>query len=536
MVRNYNEITSPSFSNDVRALLLLLNRSWRTIVVCVALFVVLGVAYLWYATPKYVSAAEILIDPRPRQQTEDGVAPTGLGTSSAGADIALVQSQIGVIGSRSALNTLIDEFGLLEDPEFGDSNGQPSRVINTIKSIIYGPTYTSRGVRSPHDRALEKLGKALKVERAGNTYIVLISVESNSAQKSAQLANGLVNIYQQILQSRASKSNAETASAIEARLGDLQKDYVEARRVIEVFRSKNKLVGAQSLPINEQQLRDLTSQLTQASLETQSAKAALEQTKLLATQKVGFGISDNALSSGVIDTLRNGYQNALNQRVSLSVTLGPKHPQMLALNERIASIERSLRTEYDRMSIKAKSEYDAARTKEAALQALLNKLENKQTVANAATVRLQELEKIAAAKSQLYQNLLGRALKMREQVVLPVSTVQILASAEPPSTPAKPRFLITILLAAIIGFVVGITVFLIREIKSLMSPAPKDRDQRSSRKDGLVAAGPDAIAATTSAPTPQSQPAGNLAHAERGPRRRTRMPMPPLPRQSGNRV
>nr|WP_321444666.1 GumC family protein [uncultured Cohaesibacter sp.] len=536
MVHPDMESNSANFADDVRKLLFLIKRSARVITVCVALSVLLGVAYLWYATPKYVSSAEILIDPRPRQQTQDGAAPTGLGTSSAGADIALVQSQIGVIGSRSALNALINEFDLLDDEEFGNANGQPSRLTSLIKSVIYGPSYASRGTRSPHDRALEKLGKAVKVERAGNTYIIVISVESNSAQKSADLANGLVKIYQGNLQSRASRSNAETASAIEARLDGLQKDYVEARRAVEVFRSKNKLVGAQSLPINEQQLRDLTSQLTQASFETRNAKEALEQTNRLATEKVGVGISNNALSSTVVDGLRNSYQNALNQKVSLSVSLGPKHPQMLALDERIANIESSLRSEYRRMSLKAKSEYEAARNKEASLQSLLNSFEQKQTVANAATVQLEELEKIAAAKSRLYQNLLERALKIREQVVLPASTVQILAPAEAPSTPAKPRFVITILLAAILGAVVGVMLFLLGEIKRIMGPTPKGRDRQSRRKEEMVSANTVSIAAVASTPKTQSQSTGNLAYSSPAPRNQARRPMPPFPRQSSNRA
>ena len=81
------------------------------IVAFVAALTVGGVlGYIWTTTPLYDASVEILIDPRQRQTVESEITPTGLGSSAAGADTLLLESQVEVLtkgGPLGTTNTLV---------------------------------------------------------------------------------------------------------------------------------------------------------------------------------------------------------------------------------------------------------------------------------------------------------------------------------------------------------------------------------------------------------------------------------------------
>src|SRR5262245_1663707 len=96
-----------TLADDLRLVIRAFAHRWRMFLGIIVAFVFAGLLYIWFATPGFQSTVEILVDPRARNVVEGEVTPSGLGSSSFGADTALVDSQVGIITSRSVLGALI---------------------------------------------------------------------------------------------------------------------------------------------------------------------------------------------------------------------------------------------------------------------------------------------------------------------------------------------------------------------------------------------------------------------------------------------
>lgn len=433
---------------------------------CGLVALLLAIAYVWTATPGYQSTAQLMLDPRPHDLIAGALAPSGLGSSAVGADTALVESQLSLIDSDTALDALIARFHLLDDPEFNrpKSASLLSSVSSVVKRLLYGPNYASFNQPAPGEQVLQRLHKAIVVRRDGDTYLVTVTATSESPQKAADLANGLARIYFQQQQQAADEASTQAVDALEARLAGLKADADAAAHAVEDYRAAHGLLAADNLPIGQQQLRDLATQATQAAADTQAARSALDQARQLAAAPSAGALAGNALTSPAALELRTELDQAASEAEALSATLGPKHPQLVAARSKVKSLETALRAEFARIVRQAQTAYDGATTKERALKAALAGGEARQATANTATVELTALSRDAAAKAAVYQSFLDRATQLRKQVALPNTTARIVSPARPSATPSQPRVPLIVGLAVVVGLALGTGLAWLRHI------------------------------------------------------------------------
>lgn len=445
-----------TLGDDIRTLARIFGHRGWMIAAIVASFLVVGILYLWSATPGYTSLVEILVDPRARNVVEGEVAPSGLGSSSFGADTTLVDSQAGIITSRSVLDALIDQNDLLYDPEFGRrGESMSASIADAVKAVLYGPNASAYDSQSPYDRAIEKLEQAIAVERVGNTYILRIAVTTGAADKSAILADGLAKLYLAEGQVAANSSSDEAASALEARLDALKQQAEAAQQAVETYRAAHNLIGADNLPVDEAQLRDLNDQVTAASIATEDANARLEELRRLATLPASASVSSNILTSPVALDLRAQLQLAIADVQSLSASLGPRHPNLVRAQERRAALEQALSQEFTRIVATAESDYQTALGKQQSLEALRADYVARQGSANSAGVELGNLQRVADTQTAVYQSFLTRSIQARQQVALPASTARIISPALPSSEPSEPKVTVVLGAAIFLGVAIG---------------------------------------------------------------------------------
>lgn len=442
----------PTFADDLRTFVGAFTSRWRLIALVMAIALGLGVAYLWTAKPGYTSSVDIFIDPRERKMVDLDVAPTGMGSSSQGADTALVESQVAILRSRSVLSTLIRREGLESDGEFGGaaSEGLVAALRQGAKALVYGPNAGSYGQMSPLDLALDKLDKAVRIKRVGQTYVLNVSVTTGAPDRSAKLANALAGIYLAEGQQAGDDSALETARSLEARLEELRRTSEASQRAVEDYRKEQGLIGAQGALVDERQLAELTAQVVSASIATKSARAALEEVR-----RGGADPSSSILSSDIATQLRLQLDQALSEEKIAAATYGDRHPRLVRARENRQSLQRALQAELSRVSERAASDFQKASETEASLKALLDQYEARLAGSNAASVRLRELEEAAARDRALHDSFATRARQAREQISLPTTTARIISVAEPASRPSEPRVAIVLAVALFLGGVAG---------------------------------------------------------------------------------
>ena len=445
--------TEPAtLSDDLRGLISVYARRWRLILTTIVFFLVLGVGYIWLATPQYMSSVDIFIDPRERNLLNLGVAPSGLGSSSQGADTALVESQISILESRWVLDRLIRQENLETNAEFGaaTSEGLSALLRSWAKTIVYGPNVQSYDSMSPFDRALLKLDKSLKVKRVGQTYVINVAMTTRSPDLSSRLANALAQIYLDEGQNAGDTSAVESARSLEARFAELKQASDESQRQVEAYRNAQGLISSQGVLFDERKLADLSTQVMTATIATKAAKSALDEITRSAQSAGNF-----VLSTDVGGQLRLQLDRAISDEQALIRTYGERHPRLADARERRQSVEAAFAAEIGRARARAQSDFEKASDTEKSLKALLAEAESRVNTTNSASVKLRQLEEIAERDRTLYETFATRAQKARAQVSLPTTTARIISQAEPASRPSEPRVPIVLGVALFLGVLAG---------------------------------------------------------------------------------
>ena len=504
-------------------------RRWYVVVGVGALTVMAALAYIWFATTLYTSSVEILIDPRSRQTVEGEVSPSGLGTSAAGADTLLLESQVELLRSHNIIDALIKAEQLDRDPEFAGTPSSDNWLKTLVKSVIYGPNSELARSMSPYDRTVRKLRRRIEVDRKRNTYVISISVAAESAEKAALLANRLAEIYVADVNEAGASATREAATALSSRLDALRDAVNKAASAVETYRRDNNLVSANQTLVVEQQLGDLNRELARARLDLQSAQARRNQFKAAveAARTAGDEASvDGALGqSDVVSRLQTRLADIEGQYAELALVYQERHPRLRRLSERRDALKTALNQEFARVSERLEVAYKTALEKAEALQKDVAALEGRMAVSNESSVQLRELEREAASVQAVYESFLRRSKEAREQIDIPQSTARIISAAYPASKPSDPPALL--ILVASMGLGLGLGV-LAAVATSLFAAAPAVAPAREEpRRDGGARGGnapagrPDPRPDPKPGPTPAPAPKPKVATRPKGATRST---------------
>lgn len=449
-----------SIGEELRALGLVLWDNLRLIVLVTLGTVALALLYIWTATVLYTSHVDLLIDPRARQTVESEVTPGGLGSSAAGADTLLLESQVEILLSQGVLDRLIKQEKLTDDPEFaggGGGGGLIGTAVFAAKSLIYGPRVGRFASESAYDRTVEKLRERISVERQRNTYVIRATVKAEDPEKAARIANALAEIYIADVNEAASRSTGEAAGVLATKLEELRASLNRAASAVETYKQDNNLVGTGSSLVVERQLDDLNADLSRARSQAQDSRAQLNQLE----QAVRGGISSetqvpDSAGSTVLTQIQTRLAEAESDLAELRSVFADRHPRIRRAEQRIASIREALRGEYTRILERRRVGLKVAEEKVASLEAALATRAQNVAASNTDSIELRELEREAASIRSVYEGFLTRSKEAREQVGIPSSTARLISEAYPASKPSDPPAVLLLIASIVFGLGLGV--------------------------------------------------------------------------------
>jgi uncharacterized protein involved in exopolysaccharide biosynthesis len=418
----------------------------------------LGIAYLWTAEVQYTSTSEILIDPRSKQLLERQIAPTGLGSSSLGPDTILLDSQIEVIRSSLVLDKVIEKNGLLQDAEYGSASTVSSQSVagDIARWILRGPQSTTIPNEVPLDKALRKLNENLRVSRKNNTYVVAISVNSSDRFKAADVANSISAIYVDESNASANAVAVEASSALSERLQKLQKEAAGADRKVEEYRTKTGLTESSANALVEQQLKELTSILTNAKIATQEEEAKWREIEPVKPTDLRRLPSITKEISPQLSDLMAQLTAAQSREESVKAVYLPRHPLLKSAVKQRAVVERAISTEISGIKSRQRALFEAAVNKELEIEAKVTALETKSSELRMASLQLNELIAEATLRNEVLASFKNGARQAEEQIGLPASTVRIITRATPSSRPSSPKAMLLLAAACGMGIMLGV--------------------------------------------------------------------------------
>jgi uncharacterized protein involved in exopolysaccharide biosynthesis/Mrp family chromosome partitioning ATPase len=398
-------------------------------------------------TPKYTATAQLYVDPRELQLVDRELTPRAQDISGL---TMVVESQARLITSNNVLLQVIQDTGLVRDPEFG---GESKGVFASLPGLFgfeFRPTAEQQ--KLVQMGTLEALSRHINVRKTDRTFIVDIEVWSYDPAKAAMLANAISNAYlSESKQSQAAAARRATTD-LSGRLKELQERLRNAENALAVYKAQNNFVGTQDTLISDQQLSASNQRLAAARALTLDAQAKYDQIEAGRRASTDAGAIPEALQSPTIANLRAQYADARKRDAELRSELGPLHPALRQIEKQVEDLRRTINEEIDRFAQSAKNDLTRARDYEASLNKALEAQKRQSVQMSQASVRLRELERDVEASRDVYQSFLKRSRETEEQESLNTSSARIIGDA---TVPQRRTFPPAMSLLAMIGFGFG---------------------------------------------------------------------------------
>jgi len=362
---------SPGFAAlpaiDVKKIWSVLWRGKITIVLSTVAAVGLAALFVLMVPHKYTATTQILIDPTDLRAMQNDVATT---IPQSDAAVLQVESQARVIASDNVLRRVVIAEGLDQDPEF----------MRGAMAQKYGPL-----------AALNELAKHVQVKRSERTYVVDISVTSESPAKAARIANAIAQAYLTEQTEVRANSARQISQALTARLKELQSRVRDAEQKVEAYKASHNIVGANGELVNEQQLSALNAQLSTARARTSEAKARLDQVESVLHTKSPIGAFPEAVQSPTSSLLRSQYAEIMRRDAEQKSSLGERHPAVIEIEAQGARLQKLIEDEVARIAQSDRAEYERAKADEEMLSRQVDALKNTAVSTNESLVGLREL-------------------------------------------------------------------------------------------------------------------------------------------------
>jgi polysaccharide biosynthesis transport protein len=403
-------------------------------------------------TPRYKSEARVLLEMREniffRPDAEK------MTERVATVDQEAVTSQVQLILSRDLAREVIKKLNLGEKPEFDPvlRGSGLWRSVLSLTGIIKDPlgmTHEERVYRSYYERL-----SAFQVEK---TRVIAIEFESQDPQLAAQVANCVADTYLRFQQAAKQDQTRAAGTWLSGEIERLRTNLAQAEAKVEQYRSKTNLfIGNNNTTLSNQQLGDFNGQLAAARAQKADAeaKAKLIRNALKAGTPIEFSDITNS------ELMRRLSEQQVTLRAQLaeqSSTLLDQHPRIKELRAQIADLERQMRGEADRLARSLENDAKLASSKVDEQSLALDALKRQAASTNEQDVQLRALERDAKSQRDLLESYLAkfREASARDSIGAAAPDARIISTAAVSTTPAWPKKLPTILVAALATLVLS---------------------------------------------------------------------------------
>lgn len=438
-------------------------RSGRIVVATTLAGAVLGVLVA-LATPKhYISTAEVIVDPRDIKIGERDLTAGGLPSD---ATLAIIENQVRVMYSGKVLGDVVTALDLASDSEFNGQGGGFSLrgLISDLKSLLRSGAGGGADDARARALAVESLAESLDISRGDKTFVIYVSARTKDPEKSARIANTLVEVFRQVAGRIQSDTAGRAESEITSRLAELRQGVLDGEKAVEEFKAANDLVDAQGRLITDDQIVRLNEQLSVARAKTIELQARASSARDVDPDAAAAASLPEYVNSAVLSELRSQYARLAQQADALAVRLGPRHPERQAVEAQLAGARRQIGAELRRVVSSIQVDLKRAVEQEQALSARLAQAKARQADVSDRLIELRELEREAAAQRAVYENYLLRARDVAEQKGVNIANISLISPATPALLPTGPSRSMIAIVFTLLGFMAGIGIGALRGI------------------------------------------------------------------------
>ena len=426
--------------DDAFDLLQLLGVLWRgkwLALACMVLGIIAGGVYAFgIVTPLYSSSATVALDNRDSQVVDFDSVVSGLSV-----DKATVNTEVEVLRARILIGKLVDQENLLSDAEFNEqlrpeSSLSPGAILQWLG--LSGPP-RERSDKEIRDRVVDAVLAAVSISNVRDSYVFRIYLRTEDPEKSAHLADRLAELYISDQLNTKFQATEQATVWLTERVSELKIELEAAETRVKEYNSSIDLVGPAALNALNRQLKDIRSRLINA--ERDVAGHAKRIAAMEAARESGDLL---AMGSAAGD-------------------------EFLIANASLAANDAQARTAFISRFEQKLAQIHIARSREAAqivaMRDSVIDIETRVEAQSADLVRLQQLEREAAASGLIYEYFLSRLKETSVQQGIQQADARILSYAVIAEKPSVPRTSMVLGMAAMLGLFAGMGLTLAREMR-----------------------------------------------------------------------
>jgi uncharacterized protein involved in exopolysaccharide biosynthesis/Mrp family chromosome partitioning ATPase len=294
----------------------------------------------------------------------------------------------------------------------------------------------------------------LTISPIENSRLVTITYASTSPELSAAIADEHAKQFIRMSLEAREDLNSEAQKILEKRLEEVRKHSEEAEAKLNDFRRKHRVLavgGSEKENVALEQLSALTNDYAKAQAEriaTESDYTLIKKRRYDELASVQRDPNYNALKDQ-LEQLKTEYDRQ-------SQIYKPSYPKMIELSGQISRLQARIAEQIHKSVAGVESQYLAAKEKENALAAEIERQRKAVLDVNDLGVEYQVLYREAEANRELYKNLVTRASEAAIAGTIETSNIRMVEHAALPRSPSLLGVRRNLSRALFLGFIFGV--------------------------------------------------------------------------------
>lgn len=454
---------------DLRDYLRVLSKRRWTIISLFLLIVMIAAVHTFTTTPYYQATARIVIEKEnPNLVSVEEV----MAVDSTGTDY--YQTQYKIIESRSVAREVVERLNLDKSPEFkpepqthfvGRFKGWIRQSLAFWKQRIQGLMNTGEKKGqdlpdpSPKSKLVSQLVSRIQVNPIRNSRLVDVAVEAKDPALATKMANAVVQVYiDQNLETKL-KAAKDAVKWLAERIEEEKKKVEVAENALLEYKEQNQIItdfSSDAENITAEKLAKLNARVVEAEAERVEAQTRYFQAKRLVNTPEMLDSIPEVLSNELIQEIKATEVQLYNRMTELSKRYGSNHPKMIALKSELAELKDRKIKEARRVVHSLRSEYELAREREQSLKTALENQKNESLEMNRKAIEYGVLRRQAESSRQMYELLIKRFKETSLTEDMKTGNIRVIDEAELPRSPVRPKKQRNLLLAVVLGLMVGV--------------------------------------------------------------------------------
>ncbi len=439
-------------------LLSILYRRRRWILATAAIGMTLVLLGSLLIPPQYTAKAQIVVD-TPGIYHGDGRSVIEE------ADIeAVIQTYITALTSEAVLKRVLDS--LTHDPDFRAARFQAPSGAQRSGSAVwleFGARLRAGLAQLVASRELPTKSAALRLDdfvrrlnvyQEAGSHVIALAFKWTNPGQAALAANRLAELFIQNEEERKRAQASDELRWLGRRIPEVKEELERDEAGVQNYRIAHGLAGPNRTDLSDQQLADLTRQLSAAELDLATRQAKLAAVRELQRRGGSIELLVEKLNASAYRELLRREVELQQSQAEVATLNGQQYPKALRLANELAEVRHKLSDEVGQEINGLNSEVQISGAQVLSLRERLAELKAANGQAQEAEPQLRELERAAAATAQVYERLLQRREELGTQQEAASSDLRILSPASPPDRPSSANPLL-FALPSLIVFLIG---------------------------------------------------------------------------------